>query len=345
MKFNHLLPLFIAFAVLACRQAPGDEQETRLTRVKTVGVNRQKVSFPVHASGLVVTAHEVKLSFKTGGIIEALYADNGSRVTRGALLATLNLAEIEAQVNQAERAYEKAGRDYARAKNLFRDSVATLEQFQNAETGFSVAKSTLEAARFNLQHSRIHAPDDGVILRRLVEEHEVIAPGYPVFIFGTTGKHWKIKAGLADRDYVRVHSGDTAVVTLDAYPGKSFSAVVSRLGEAANPLTGTYETELLLDDKGERLAVGFVANVEIFPSRAADHYLVPVEALVDADGSKGFVFVLTDSSRVSKTEVEITGITGVWAAVNGSFPLPASVVTSGAAYLSDGEQVLVINGE
>jgi RND family efflux transporter MFP subunit len=196
-----------------------------------------------------------------------------------------------------------------------------------------------------LQHSRIHAPDDGVILRRLVEEHEVIAPGYPVFIFGTTGKHWKIKAGLADRDYVRVHAGDTAVVTLDAYPGKSFSAVVSRLGEAANPLTGTYETELLLDDKGERLAAGFVANVEIFPSRAADHYLVPVEALVDADGSKGFVFVLTDSSRVSKTEVEITGITGVWAAVNGSFPLPASVVTSGAAYLSDGEQVLVINGE
>ncbi|MBN2813074.1 MAG: hypothetical protein JXQ80_03295, partial [Bacteroidales bacterium] len=104
-------------------------------------------------------------------------------------------------------------------------------------------------------------------------------------------------------------------------------------------------TELLLDDKGERLAAGFVANVEIFPSRAADLYLVPVEALVDADGSKGFVFVLTDSSRVSKTEVEIAGITGVWAAVNGSFPQPASVVTSGAAYLSDGEQVLVINGE
>ncbi|MBN2814760.1 MAG: efflux RND transporter periplasmic adaptor subunit, partial [Bacteroidales bacterium] len=331
MKHTRFLPLLFAFAALACNHAPQSEQETVLTRVKTAGVNRQQVSFPVHASGLILPAHEVKLSFKTGGIIEALYADNGTRVTRGTLLATLNLAEIEAQVNQAESAYAKAERDYARAKNLFRDSVATLEQFQNAETGFSVAKSTLEAARFNLQHSRIYAPENGVILRRLAEEHEVIAPGSPVFIFGITGKNWKIKAGLADRDYVRVQTGDSAVVTLDAYPGKTFGAVVSQLGEAANPLTGTYETELLLDDKGERLAAGFVANVEIFPSLTADHYLVPVEALVDADGSKGFVFVLTDSSRVSKTEVEITGITGVWAAVNGSFVQPAEVVTSGAA--------------
>jgi multidrug efflux system membrane fusion protein len=345
MNHNRFLPLLLVFAALACNHAPRQQQETVLTRVKTTGVSRQKVSFPVRASGLVVPVHEVKLSFKTGGIIEALYADNGTRVTRGTLLATLNLAEIEAQVNQAESACSKAERDYNRANNLFRDSVATLEQFQNAETGFNVAKSTLEAARFNLQHSRIYAPENGVILRRLAEEHEVIAPGYPVFVFGITGRNWKIKAGLADRDYVRVQTGDSAVVTLDAYPGKVFNAVVSRLGEAANPLTGTYETEFILDDKGERLATGFVANVEIFPSRTADHYLVPVEALVDADGSKGFVFVLTDSSHVRKTEVDITGIRGLWAAVNGSFPQPAEVVTSGAAYLSDGERVLVTSGE
>ncbi len=64
----------------------------------------------------------------------------GVSVKGGKVLAELDLAEIKAQVNQAHIGLEKAKRDLLRAENLYRDSVATLEQYQNAESAFEAGQ-------------------------------------------------------------------------------------------------------------------------------------------------------------------------------------------------------------
>ena len=213
MRWKIILALLILYSIIACKEST-QKTSPEIARVRVVKVDKMKMSFPVHSSGLVVSDKEVKLSFKTGGIIEAIYADNGTSVKKGTLLATLNLSEIEAQVTQVTNGYNKAVRDYNRAKNLYTDSVVTLEQLQNAESAVNISKANMEIAAFNKNHSKIFAPDNGIILKRLVESNEIIAPGYPVFLFGTTGKHWKIKTGLADRDFVRTMPGDSASVSL-----------------------------------------------------------------------------------------------------------------------------------
>ena len=177
----------------------------------------------------------LKLSFKTGGIVASVNVKEGDRVKKGDLLAALDLSEIKANVVQAQNGYEKALRDIERVENLYRDSVATLEQKQNATTALNVAKSTLEIARFNLAHSSITAPGDGIILKQLSRRNEMVAAGYPVFFFGSSGKQWKIKANLSDRDIVRVNPGDSAVVNFDAHPEVEFCAVVDQVGGIANP--------------------------------------------------------------------------------------------------------------
>jgi multidrug efflux system membrane fusion protein len=329
--------------VFGCRQATHEVTTQDAPRVKVAGIMYEKMSFPVRSSGLVVSAKEIKLSFKTGGIIAALYAEDGASVKKGELLAALNLSEIAAQVTQAASGYDKAVRDFNRARNLYADSVVTLEQMQNAETAMNVAKANMEIAIFNMDHSRIFAPENGIILKRLVEPNEIIAPGYPVLLFGTTGKHWKIKTGLADRDFVRISPGDSALVTMDAHPGINFHAVVSQVGESANPLTGTYEIELDLQSTSHRLASGFVANLEITPSKAEFFYRVPVEALIEAEGQSGYVYRVTDSSTAKKIKVNIVRILGSSAAVMGELENVPTVITEGAAYISEGEYVTVVN--
>jgi multidrug efflux system membrane fusion protein len=341
MRWKILLALSL-FPLYSCKQPVKEVIIHESARVKVAKVSYEKMSLPIRSSGLVVSTKEVKLSFKTGGIIAAIYAEDGAIVKKGQLLATLNQSEIEAFVTQAANGYDKAVRDYNRAKNLFADSVVTLEQFQNAETAMNMAKANLEIATFNLNHTKIYAPDKGVILKRLVEANEVIAPGYPVFLFGTTGKQWKIRAGLADRDFVRIIPGDSARVMLDAYPGVIFYAIVSQIGEAANPLTGTYEIELELLPCKQRLASGFVANLEIFPSRTEALYLVPVGALIEADGQTAYVYFVSDSLTAEKLKISIVGIVGSSAAVKGGFGNVSEVVTDGAAYLTQGEHVTVV---
>ena len=342
MKRIHLIAVMALCFVYACRQVIPDKSPEEPLRVKVADVSRIQMSLPIRSSGLVVPAREVKLSFKTGGIIAAVYTSEGAGVNKGDLLATLNLSEIEALVKQATNGYDKAMRDYIRVNELYTDSVVTLEQLQNAETTMNVAKANLEAATFNMDHSRITAPENGTVLKQLAEANEIIAPGYPLFLFGITGKSWKIRTGLADRDFVRVMCGDSARIQLDAYPGEHFRAVVSQVSEAANPQTGTYEIELDLQRTGHKLAAGFIANLEIYPSKANTYSQIPVEALVEADGLTGYVFTLTDSIMAERVKVSIARIADAHVLISHGLEQADKVITEGAVYLSAGDRVEVI---
>jgi len=332
--------VFTAFS--SCKKPVHERQEPESVRVKVVPLHRENISLPVVTSGLVVPAEEIKLSFKTGGLISAIYVSEGMRVSKGDVLAALNLSEIEAQVEQYKGGYDKALRDFNRAKKLYADSVATLEQMQNAETALKVSKAGFDAANFNLQHSRIVAPENGTILKKLAENSEMIAPGYPVLLFGTSNKGWKIRTGLADKDFVRISVGDSALATLDAYPESKFRAIVSRISETANPYTGTFEAELDLKAAGLKLAAGFVANLEIYPGKAEGYISLPVESLTEADGSYGSIFTVNDSMLARKVRVRIFKVYQSSVALYDDQGLKGRVITEGAAYVSDGGQVIII---
>jgi len=339
MPLSNILFVLLTCLVWACKHVPKDESLMQSAKVRLEPVRTKQISLPVRSVGMIVSSREIRLSFKTGGIIGRIEADEGARVRKGDILAVLNLSEMEAQVNQVRNGYEKALRDFSRVKNLFADSAATLEQMQNAETALNMAKANLDMVEFNLAHSKIRAPDNGIILKRLAEPSEVIAPGYPVFIFGTEGRFWKIKTGVADRDFVRLEPGDSASVILDAYPDELFRALVSQISESANPTTGTYEIELDLYHTDHKLASGFIANLDIYPSRKETYCLIPIEAIVQAEGQTGYVFVVNDSMVARKLEVKIDAVFGENAAISCGLGGATTVVTAGAAYLTEGDHV------
>jgi membrane fusion protein, multidrug efflux system len=342
MRKNRIIVVLIFLLSVACNNTKVKTAASETIRVKTGKVTTGEISIPVHANGLLVSSEELKLSFKTGGIIAEIHVREGDRVKKGDLLASLNLSEINAQAAQAKNGYEKALRDFGRAENLFRDSVATLEQKQNAATALSLAKSVNEIARFNLAHSIISAPDNGVILRQFVKAGELVSSGYPVFLFGSSGKYWKVKVWISDKDIVRINRGDSADIKFDAYHGAIFKAVVDQTGEISNPLTGTYEIELILQKTDTRLVSGFVATADIFPSAKKTFSLIPVEAIVEADGLQGYIFIVTASMSVQKIKIEIETLFGSGAAVTGIPDGITEVVTEGVAYLKNGMKVEVV---
>jgi RND family efflux transporter MFP subunit len=342
MQLNNIIFIALVLIIAGC----GNEKPKPVTAspslVKVIEVSPESVSIPVHSSGILLSSEELKLSFKTGGIVSRIPVREGEKVKKGQVLASLNLSEINAQVNLAQNGYDKALRDYNRAMNLYADSVATLEQLQNATSALSAAKSNLEIARFNMSHSKIIAPDNGIILRQFERENELVSQGYPVFLFGTSGKTWKVKTGLSDRDIVRINSGDSAIITFDAWPGVKFPALVDQVGEMANPSTGTYETELLLSDNGYRFAAGFVGAADIFPAKKESYLLVPMGSIIEADRQSGYIFTVSDSNTVSKIKITIVTISGNRAAITGTPAGIREIVSEGAAWLRDGEKVKVV---
>jgi len=299
--------------------------------VRTIIVQKQQVIFPIHTSGKLASKTESKLSFKTSGIIQKILVDEGQSVEKGQLLAALNLSEIKSKDRQAELALQKAQRDYNRAKNLYHDSVATLEQFQDARTALEVAKANANIAKFNLEYSEIRAPSQGKILKRVAEANEIVGAGYLVFLFASTESAWVVRVNLTDKDIISVRLGDSASVSFDAYPERTFTCHVSETGNAADPYTGTYEVELYMDEQPESLVSGFITRVDIYPAKNVKNLIIlPVEALIDAKGMTGSCYVIRNEKPVRQT-IEIYALmdTGV-------------VVSSG---LEDGDEVIVEGGE
>ena len=133
MKTNPFLVIagLSALIFIGCAKDKSTETYTEeVVCVKAKTLVETNAAFPVQCSGLLSSKRLIKLSFKTGGIIARINVDEGSPVKKGQVIASLEMTEIAAQVDQAKLALEKAERDLKRIKSLYSDTVATLEQLQ-----------------------------------------------------------------------------------------------------------------------------------------------------------------------------------------------------------------------
>ena len=309
--------------------------------VHTVVVQQKTVALPIHASGILTSDAEQRLSFKIGGIIRKIYVDEGDVVRPGQLLAVMDKTEIDAQVNQAQQGLAKAERDLGRVNGLYRDSSATLELLQNATTGRDGAKETVRIATFNQQYAEIRATRGGKIIKKLVNEGEITGPGMPAFVLFETGANdWVVKINVSDRDWARLNLGMPASVKMDAYEGTIFSGKLSDLAPAADPASGLYPIEIRVQPQGKRFAPGLFAEVDITPSKSRPYTMIPVEAIVEGNGQSAFVFALqSDGVSVKKMLVRVAFLEGNQAVIASGLEGVTEVVTSGAPYLSEKKKV------
>jgi RND family efflux transporter MFP subunit len=339
-----ILALVAMLGLAACGNGTDTTAAVDAAPVRITTVETASAAETIRAIGMLTPADEVHLAFKTGGMIQAIHVEQGDRVRRGQLLATLADDEVAAAVAQAQAIADKAARDLERGKALLADEVATREQVEDLETARSVAAAALRTALFNARHARIEAPGDGVVQRRLAEPDELVAAGQPVLVVGNTGGGWIVRAALSDRDVVRVQAGTSAEVTLDAFPGRHFAATVTEIAAAADPQTGTYELKLAVDPQGVRFVQGLVAKVVIADQDAKGVPVVPVSALLEADGRAALVFVVAEGGHAKRVQVQTGRLLGERIEIVTGLSPGDRVVTEGAAWLDDNDAVRVLGG-
>jgi membrane fusion protein, multidrug efflux system len=346
------IPLSILPLINACKKSKAETVQTTVQKVddsetiavKTVAVQTKSVTHEIVGTGMLMSKAEARLSFKTGGIISKIYVREGDDVKAGQLLATLDMTEINSQVAQAQLGVQKAERDLQRAKNLYADTVATLETVQNATTGADIAKKTFEIAKFNQRFSEIRAPRSGKVLKKLMNEGELAGPGMPLFFINeaaANSQDWVVRVGVSDRDWAALRIGNIANLTFDAYPNEIFTGKISKLADMVDVTSGTYEVEIAVNTKGKRMAAGLFAHVKMQPSTSSPMTLIPIEALVEGNGTEGFVWTLNaDNVSVSKIPVKIIQILDKEIGISGLSA--GSVITDGSSYLTEKKKVKLV---
>ena len=160
-----------------------DQADPPTVVVKRISSDRR--SIPIDVSGRIYHKTEIKLAFKTGGLVQDVLVGEGDFVTKGQLLARLNLEEVDAAVAQARAAYRKSQRDIKRIAKLNETNVLSEQKLEDAKTEVIVRKADLEVAEFNQKYSEIRASVSGYILHRNIEVNELVQPGKTVFLLGS----------------------------------------------------------------------------------------------------------------------------------------------------------------
>jgi RND family efflux transporter MFP subunit len=335
-----LISIAAAIVLAGCNGKAGQNKLTisaETIPVKLLRVNQDTTSSVITASGLLSTENEARLSFKISGIIEKVFVKEGDRVRKGQLLATLKSTEIASQVQQVQLIVEKAQRDYQRANNLYKDSVVTLEQLQNAKTGVDIAKQNLQQVAFNQEYSKIYAPADGFVVKKIGNEGELAGSGSPVLFTNalSASSKWILKVGLSDKEWSAIEVGNKANVLVDAFPGKLFKGVISKKSVSADAASGSFQAELEVDFGQLQPAIGMFGTAAIVVSHSSVGFSIPYEALLEANGKKGFVFVSDDKKTVKKIPVTISSISNNVVYIEDGLQGHLWVVTAGSPYLND----------
>ena len=290
--------------------------------------------FPTTTS-TIRSDNEVTISAQRNGRITHLPVEEGDSVAKGQIVCRLDLSEETARVfaerDQARAALTEAERTFARLQGLFSKGYVSQQEVDAAKKGRDAAKALVtgldEAAAQYEKYSVLRAPFDGVISSRPVQAGDLVTVGKPIVTIVDPARRY-ISSTIDEVDVARLSLQQPVKVAIDAFPGKTFEAVVDRISPVVTGgklETRTFETRSRFLPPVPPVKPGMSADVEILTERVAGALSVPTPAVVDRKGEK-IVYRLIGGRAVA-TPVRI-GLSN-W---------NVTVVESG---LAEGEQVIL----
>ena len=295
------------------RAKEGDH--VRASDVLVVLEDREAAAAVEQARAAVAQAQARRDALRTisGRVAEADQAQAKAAVD----LAEQRLRRLEALVatgatSQDELDQARANAEQARARlrasqSQVAGSRAQGAELRAAEAALAQARAALELAEARLEQTRVRAPADGTVLSRAVEPGDVVSPGQPLLGFAWDGPFHLVME--PDEKTLRLLSpGQEAVVSAEAWPGRTFKARITEILPAVDVKKGTVEVRLDLVDPKDYLRPDMTVSIELTVAKKSGALVVPVAALDGVRGEKAKVWVVKEGRGVP-LEVQL-GVVG-----------------------------------
>ena len=216
--------------------------------------------------------------------------------------------------------------------NSARATVANLEQKLRR---LGVSQESLAAAKTGGElapmHSSVTAPIGGVVLEVHAAPGELITPDRELFVVADLSRVW-LQGDVYQKDIAKIRVGQTAIVTVDTYPGESFSGRVTHVSDVLDPNSRTAKVRCEVPNPGARLKVQMFATLALPTSAPRSVLVVPSDAIQDIDGAPT-VFVRVDEEHFVARPIKTGATVGRWTEVSEGLKADEEVVTKGALML------------
>ncbi|MER9213698.1 efflux RND transporter periplasmic adaptor subunit [Mesorhizobium sp. M0663] len=262
----------------------------------------------VSATGTLQPLTQVDISSELSGVVRSVSVNENQLVKKGDVLAALDTAKLEVQIERAQASAKAATasvedatvtvaeneKALVRAAQLTKRGMATDQSLEAAiatrdrskaaldiaKANLAMANADLKAQQTDLAKSTIYAPIDGIILTRSVDPGQTVASSLqaPVlFVIAADLKNMELKAAVDEADIGAVKPGQHARFTVDAFPERPFDAEIRDISYASVTTDGvvTYDARLDVDNSELLLRPGMTATVSVVTKQARNVLTVP----------------------------------------------------------------------
>ncbi|OAM77890.1 efflux RND transporter periplasmic adaptor subunit [Devosia elaeis] len=326
-------------AMVFLRPAPEPVEEVaetaavakQIRQSETTTIAPETLRETVKVTGTLVPGHQADVASQASGRVMAVMVRPGDAVNEGDVLAQIDRAPLELQLNQqratadATRAQLVSSRQQLeRTEELARQGLASpsaLEQARSStealEANLAALDSAVASAELALANATVKAPLTGIVASRSVDPGQTIQAGTPLFNIVNL-EQMEFEAAASVNSSARVAAGQSVTVSVTGLDGREFTGEVSRVNPVAVSGTRTVPIYIALDNPEGALRGGMFATGYIVVSEQNDALAVPASALrEDAEGR--FVLKLVDDTLVRQAVeparewnrgrmVEVTGI-------------------------------------
>jgi HlyD family secretion protein len=288
------------------------DDEGSAVKYQTALVVRGDLTVTVTATGVLEPVNQVEVGTEISGTVESVEVDFNYRVKKGQVLARLDTEQLEAKfrqsqaslalakakVKEAEATIVETRNKLRRAKELQKKGLCSQEDCDAAEATFARAEAVLASASAQVTQAQaqldadktalskavIHAPINGIVLKRSIEPGQTVAASFQTPVLFTLAENltqMELIVAVDEADVGQVKEGQNATFTVDAYPNRAFPAEITQVRFAPQTVEGvvTYETILSVDNSDLSLRPGMTATAEIIVNEIPDAVLVPNAAL------------------------------------------------------------------
>lgn len=303
-------------------------EQKSATNVRLLTVKNASAMCAQDFPGRVVPAQEVNLAFKVSGTLLRVIPEEGSRVVKGQLVAEMDSRDYQVQLHAAEAEYLSVKSEAERVMALYADSVGTADANDKARYGLQQISAKYENAQNQLKDTKLYAPFNGYVQKRLFDPPTVVAAGMPVMTIVSEGRQ-EIEINIPASTYLQREAIVSFSTSFDFLSDTSVSLSLVSISPKANA-NQLYTVRLALPDGlSPQPAPGMNTMVSVsFGDTASNRIEVPSSALFRKNGKTCVWVYDAKESKIGKRVVSVEKLD-----LDGH-----AIVTKG---LSAGEQIVV----
>jgi len=262
--------------------------------VEVTPITLGDISSSLVYSSTLETEQTVDVFSRIGGLVVAVYVQEGDRVRKGQRLLQIEKDEYELSEQKAKLDYETEKVKFERFKALQNQDLLSEEEFENARLVMRQAEIAWKQAALNLKHTTVTAPISGYAGDRPVRLGDRIQTSTQLLSIANL-EDKIVQVYVPQNEFTRTYKNQKAVITSDVVPGVRLDGFVKRISPIIDSQSGTFKVVLGVKDTKNQLRPGMFVSTRLVVDTHSNTRLIPKTALV-YENERTFFYVANEES-------------------------------------------------